>query len=66
MRSGILTELEPVVGQAADAFGAARVPLPSDPSMVITAETPLTDAFLATACPDQGWIVGQDVVDDGA
>ena len=36
----------------------------SDPSMVITAETPLTDAFLATACPDEGWIVGQDVVED--
>jgi hypothetical protein len=34
--------------------------------MVITVETPLTDAFLATACPDQGWIVGQDVGDDGA
>ena len=59
-------ELEPIVDQAADAFSAARVPLPSDPSMVITAETPLTDAFLATACPDEGWIVGQDVVDDGA
>ena len=59
-------ELEPIVEQAATAFGAARVPLQVDPSMVITAETPLTDAFLATACPDEGWIVGQDVVDDGA
>ncbi len=56
-------ELEPTVEQAADAFSAARVPLPTDPSMVITAETPLTDAFLATACPDEGWIVGQDVVE---
>ncbi|HTH06954.1 MAG TPA: hypothetical protein VL916_13835 [Ilumatobacteraceae bacterium] len=59
-------ELEPTVDQAATAFSAARVPLQVDPSMVITAETPLTDAFLATACPDEGWIVGQDVVDDGA
>jgi hypothetical protein len=59
-------EIEPVVDHAASAFSAARVPLPDDPSMVITAETPLTDAFLATACPDEGWIVGQDVVDDGA
>ena len=58
--------LEPLVDEAAIAFGAARVPLQVDPSMVITAETPLTDAFLATACPDEGWIVGQDVVDDGA
>lgn len=56
--------LDSIVDQAAAAFGAARVPLPADPSMVITAETPLTDAFLATACPDEGWIVGQDVVDD--
>jgi hypothetical protein len=58
------TELASLVDEAATAFGAARVPLQADPSMVITAETPLTDAFLATACPDQGWIVGQDVVDD--
>ena len=48
------------------AFGEQRVALQADPSMVITAETPLTDQFLATACPDQGWIVGQDVGDDGA
>ena len=59
-------ELEPTVEQAAAAFNAARVPLQTDPSMLITAETPRTDAFLATACPDEGWIVGQDVVDDGA
>jgi len=58
-------DLEPLVDQAATAFSEARVPLPQDPSMEITAETPLTDAFLATACPDEGWIVGQDVVDDG-
>ena len=59
-------DVEPFVDQAATAFSAARVPLQADPSMVITAETPSTDAFLATACPDEGWIVGQDVVDDGA
>ena len=59
-------ELEPLVDQAATTFTEARVPLQQDPSMVITAETPLTDAFLATACPDEGWIVGQDVVSEGA
>jgi hypothetical protein len=58
-------DVQPLVDQAATAFIAARVPLQADPSMVITAETPSTDAFLATACPDEGWIVGQDVVDDG-
>jgi hypothetical protein len=59
-------DLDPLVSQAAAAFDDQRVPLQADPSMVITVETPLTDAFLATACPDQGWIVGQDVGDDGA
>jgi hypothetical protein len=58
-------DLEPLIDQAATAFSEARVPLQQDPSMQITAETPLTDAFLATACPDEGWIVGQEVVDDG-
>ena len=57
-------DLEPLVEQAAAAFGEQRVALQADPSMVITAETPLTDQFLATACPDQGWIVGQEVSDD--
>jgi hypothetical protein len=59
-------ELAPLVDQAAVLFTEQRVPLQQDPSMVITADTPLTDAFLATACPDQGWIVGQDVVEDAA
>jgi hypothetical protein len=58
-------DLAPLVDQAATAFAEQRVPLQQDPSMVITVDTPLTDQFLATACPDQGWIVGQDVVDDG-
>ena len=49
--------------EAGAAFAAARVPLTADPSMVITAETPLTDEYLATACPDQGSITGSDVVD---
>jgi hypothetical protein len=57
-------DLEPLVEQAAAAFSEQRVALQADPSMVITVETPLTDQFLATACPDQGWIVGQDVGDD--
>jgi hypothetical protein len=54
-------DLEQTVDAAAIAFAEQRVPLPADPSMVITASTPLTDEFLASACPDEGWIVGQDV-----
>lgn len=56
-------DLAALVDEAGAAFAAARVPLTSDPSMVITAATPLTDDYLATACPDQGSITGQDVVD---
>lgn len=56
-------DLEPLVGAAAATFAARRVALPADPSMVISAETPSTDAFLATACPDAGWIVGQEVTE---
>jgi hypothetical protein len=55
-----------LVDTATGGFEDARVPLVDDPSMVITVETPLTDSFLATACPDQGWIVGQDVVGDAS
>jgi hypothetical protein len=53
--------LDEVVDAAATAFTQQRVPLPADPSMVVSASTPLTDEFLADACPDEGWIVGQDI-----
>ena len=56
-------DLTALVDEAGAAFAAARVPLTADPSMIITAETPRTDEYLATACPDQGSITGSDVVD---
>ena len=56
-------DLTTLVDEAGAAFTAARVPLTADPSMIITAETPRTDEYLATACPDQGSITGADVVD---
>ena len=56
-------DLESLVSDATELFVQQRVALPEDPTMVITVSTPETDAFLGTACPDQGWIVGQDVVD---
>jgi hypothetical protein len=56
--------LESLVDSAAEQFTGVRPALVDDPSMVITAATPATDQFLATACPDQGWIVGQEVAGD--
>jgi hypothetical protein len=57
-------DLEQLVADAAALFAGRRVPIPEDPTMVIAVETPDTDAYLATACPDEGWIVGQDVDDE--
>jgi hypothetical protein len=56
-------DLSTLVDTAASTFRQQRVPLNEDPTMVITASTPLTDEYLSTACPDQGWIVGQDVIE---
>ncbi len=55
-------DLAAVVDDAAERFAGQRTPFPQDPSMVITAETPATDSFLFAACPDQGSILGGDVI----
>ncbi len=54
-------ELEALVGAAAESFRTKRVGMADDPSLVIVAETPATDRFLETACPDQGALTGQEV-----
>jgi hypothetical protein len=54
-------DLRPLVEAAVADFRSQRVELHLDPSMVIGAETPLTDAYLETACPDQGTLSGQEV-----
>jgi hypothetical protein len=54
-------DLRQVVGAAVADFRSRRVEFHLDPSMVIGAETPLTDAYLETACPDQGTLSGQEV-----
>lgn len=54
-------ELRALVDAAAAEFAAQRVDFVLDPSMRITVETPLTDAYLATACPDQGALTGGEV-----
>jgi hypothetical protein len=53
-----------LVDTAAADFAAQRTAIADDPSMVITASTPLTDEFLAGACPDQGTIAGGDVISE--
>ena len=42
-------------------FAAQRVDFVDDPSMRITAETPRTDADLATACPHPGALTGGEI-----
>jgi hypothetical protein len=54
-------QLEEIVNQAAVTLRTQRVEFHLDPSMVVGVETPLTDAFLETACPDQGTLTGQEI-----
>lgn len=69
MRDPFSPELELAVGDEAAAvlaaagqsFASARVEFHLDPSMVVGVETPLTDAYLETGCPDQGTLTGQEV-----
>jgi hypothetical protein len=50
-----------LVDAAAATFADQLVEFRDDPSMRITVETPRTDAYLATACPDQGALTGTEV-----
>lgn len=54
-------ELAALVDEAAADFASQRVGFVEDPSMRIAVETPRTDAYLATACPDQGALTGGEV-----
>lgn len=54
-------DLAALVDAAAAEFAAQRVGFVEDPSMRIAVETPRTDAYLATACPDQGALTGGEV-----
>lgn len=47
-----------LVDAAAADLGGQVVPVPQDPSLVTDAEVPLTEAFLAERCPDQGTLLG--------
>lgn len=50
-----------LVDAAAAMFADQLVDFRDDPSMRITVETPRTDAYLATACPDQGALTGAEI-----
>lgn len=54
-------ELRELVDVAAADFADERVAFVDDPSMRIVVQTPTTDAYLATACPDQGALTGTEV-----
>jgi hypothetical protein len=51
-----------VVDAAAQTYLGVRAPFTEDPSLVNDVATPLTDAYLAATCPDQGLLAGPDVV----
>lgn len=61
MQIDLADEFWPIVDAAADVF-ADRVPLfASDTSLIIDVDTPLTDEFLESACPDRGSLTGQEI-----
>jgi hypothetical protein len=50
-----------VVDAAADDFGGRLVAFSDDPSLITDVATPLTNEYLATSCPDQGTLAGQEI-----
>lgn len=54
-------EVWAVVDRAASDVSAQLVAFADDPSLVTSVETPLTDAYLAANCPDQGTLSGQEI-----
>lgn len=54
-------ELWPLVDAAAIEFAARRVPFNDDPSLQTDPATPVTLAFLDSACPDAGELAGLEV-----
>lgn len=54
-------EVWEVIDGAAQDFSTRLVPFGSDPSLVSDVDTPLTRAYLAVSCPDQGTLSGQEV-----
>jgi hypothetical protein len=51
--------------RAVEAFTTAFPSIVEDPSLITDAQIPLTNAYLAANCPDQGILGGNDVIIDG-
>jgi len=51
-----------VIDSAVAAFVAAVPAIVQDSSLITTAQTPLTEQYLVTNCPDRGTLSGNDVV----
>jgi hypothetical protein len=52
-----------LVDAAAVTVEADLPAIPADPTLVTDASVPLTEAFLATTCPDQGTLAGQELTE---
>jgi hypothetical protein len=48
-----------MVVAAAAGLAGELAPVPEDPELVVTADTPATDAYLEANCPDQGTLSGE-------
>ena len=54
---------QPAFDDAVASFSADVVPVNEDPSLVTDAVAPRTLSYIATTCPDQGILAGNDVID---
>ena len=52
--------VQTIVDAAASELAAQLVPIPSDPSLVIAVDVPMTNQYLADNCPDRGTLGGVD------
>ena len=59
----VAPELGERVDDAAVAFALEVPPIPDDPSLITSAQVPLTEQYLSANCPDQGTLAGNDVID---
>ncbi len=55
---------QPAFDDAVASFAAEVVPISEDPSLVTDVAVPGTFAHIASTCPDQGILAGNDIVDD--
>ena len=56
-------DIDAAFDEAVAVFVAEVPSISQDPSLVTTAQVPLTEQYLSANCPDQGTLAGNDVVD---